>query len=216
MNLVRHPAKFSDVLLPIFEDVSNKYFPDGKILDPFAGTGEKIKKLFGDRVVTLEIEPEWAFMQNDVQGDATQLPFRNENFQAILTSITYGNRMADCHNARDSSRRNTYTHVIGHNLHDNNTGKMNWGKKYRDMHALAWKECCRVLKPSGYIVLNISNHIRKGKEIDVSGWHRDLIVSWGLTLQEEILVPTPRLRYGANSNLRVDNEKVIIFQKETQ
>ena len=104
----------------------------------------------------------------------------------VVTSPTYGNRLADHHNAKDGSRRISYTHTLGRTLTPGNSGAMHWGKDYRLLHRLSWEEVARVLSIGGLFVLNVSNHIRKGEEVPVVQWHRD------------IEVPTARLRYGAN------------------
>jgi hypothetical protein len=91
MGIIKHPAKYSDCLLPIFDN----YLPDNshKILDPFAGTG-KLRKVRSNCIL-LEIEPEWANESGAIIGDATMMPFDSGYFDAICTSPTYGNRMAD-------------------------------------------------------------------------------------------------------------------------
>ena len=65
-------------------------------------------------------------------GDAEFLPYKDDFFEAICTSPTYGNRMADHFEAKDGSKRNTYRYAIGRALDEENTGKMQWGKKYRE------------------------------------------------------------------------------------
>ena len=87
-------------------------------------------------------------------------------FDGICTSPTYGNRMADSHDAKDGSSRNTYTHKLGRKLDVNNSGKMQWGNEYKKLHTKAWNECFRVLKNDGVFILNFKNHIKKGKEVD--------------------------------------------------
>lgn len=53
-------------------------------------------------------------MSVTVIGDATRLPFDNRMFDAVITSPTYGNRMADHHDAQDGSKRITYRHSGRH------------------------------------------------------------------------------------------------------
>ena len=209
---MRHPAKYSDSILEEMRDLLKDV--TGIVLDPFAGTG-KIHLLQRDnlRTVGIEIEPEWATLHpQTVVGNALHLPFADASFDAIVTSPTYGNRMADHHNAKDGSRRNTYKHAMGRDLHPNNSGQMQWGDKYRQFHEEAWVEANRVLKPGGVFILNISNHIRKGVEVDVTDWHvRTLSSHFSL---EDVRTPsTPRLRHGSNSSVRVDFESVVRFRK---
>jgi tRNA G10 N-methylase Trm11 len=148
------------------------------VLDPFAGTG-RIASIPGIRAVAIEIEQEWA---TQVVGNALQLPFAAETFDAVFTSCTYGNHMADHHNARDGSKRNTYRHTLGHELHPDNSGQLQWGEQYRLFHEIAWMEVWRLLKPSGMFLLNISDHIRKGVVVPVSEWHESTVVNIGFTI----------------------------------
>lgn len=206
---MKHPAKYSDCLLPIFKEM---LVGCDKILDPFAGTG-KLRNIFPNSIL-LEIEPEWAKLSNAIVGDATQIPFNDNMFDAICTSPTYGNRMADHHEAKDTSQRNTYRHILGRPLSTNNSGKLQWGKDYKTLHIKAWKECFRVLKSGGLFCLNISNHIRKGIEIDVTGWHIETLISIGFSIIEHRKVETKRQRMGKNGNLRVQYESIVLFKKK--
>lgn len=212
MSKINHPAKYSDVLLPIFD----KYLPDDKhkVLDPFAGTG-KLKQI-RPNCTLLEIEPEWANSCGAVIGDATAMPFDDAYFDAICTSPTYGNRMADSfqdHQVEKQYKRNTYRHVLGRKLSANNSGGMQWGEKYRKLHLKAWQECFRVLKKSGIFVLNISDHIRSGQVIAVTDWHITTLIEVGFIKREHVKVKTKRQRFGQNSSLRVDYESVVVFDK---
>ena len=208
---MRHPAKYTNSLLPIFE----KYLGGKKaILDPFAGTGKL--KIIAPHSILLEIEPEWAEMSGAIVGDATKMPFDDCCFDAICTSPTYGNRMADHfvdHQKEKKYTRNTYRHCLGRALNENNSGRMQWGKKYQELHKKAWRECKRVLKVDGVFILNISNHIRAGKEIDVTSWHIKELERLEFELLKEHRVKTPRQKNGTNAKLRVDYESVLIFKK---
>jgi len=209
-----HPAKFSDVILGCIKPFI--LYEDVRILDPFAGTG-KLKNIINPNCLYLnEIESEWAIQgkpANITIGDALFLPYANETFDMLITSPTYSNRMADHHNAKDKSKRNTYTHTLGHKLHNQNSGKLQWGDQYKKFHEEAWKECYRVLKKDGIFILNISNHIRNGNEIFVSEWHLEFLEKLGLKLIRHILVGTPRNRNGKHSNLRVLFENIYVLNK---
>ena len=208
---IRHPAKYTESLLPIFK----QYIPDdSSVLDPFAGTG-KIKKII-PWAILLEIEHEWAKICGAIVGDATDMPFKSKCFDIICTSPTYGNRMADHfidHQKEKKYTRNTYTHCLGSPLHKNNSGRMNWGAKYKNLHKKAWVECRRVLTKNGTLILNISNHIRSGLEIDVTSWHISELEKLGFLLKNTHEIKTPRQRFGANSNLRVGHESILVFKK---
>jgi SAM-dependent methyltransferase len=207
-HMVQHPAKYSDVLLPILDQFLGS---SNRILDPFAGTG-KLRLIRPDAYL-VEIEYIWAKAANAICGNALMLPFSNGSFDAICTSPTYANRMADHHNARDKSRRNTYRHTLGQQLHPENSGSLQWGESYRVFHQKAWKECWRVLIPGGMLVLNISDHIRGGEVIKVSDWHTEVLQQIGFDLTYSVLVPTHRNRYGKNHELRVLSEQVLLFRR---
>jgi len=208
---MKHPSKYSDALLPVFAKHLKKA---SKVLDPFAGTG-KLKRIIPSAIL-LEIEPEWAGVAKAIIGDATKMPFKNGYFDAICTSPTYGNRMADHfidHQKNKKYTRNTYRHCLGRSLHKNNSGRMQWGKKYQELHKKAWAECLRVLRENGILILNISNHIRAGEEIDVTTWHINTLKSIGFKLLYLYKIETPRQKMGANSKLRVLYESILIFEK---
>ena len=206
-----HPAKYTDKLLPVFEEILLSYGAT-TVLDCFAGTG-KIHSLGFDST-GIEIEPEWANMhERNIIADARTMPFNAGSFDAVCTSPTYGNRMADCHNAKDGSNRNTYTHILGRTLHDGNSGKMQWGKTYRDLHSIAWAECYRVIKPNGIFILNMKNHVRAGTEIDVFGWHVSELIKIGFRLREVRQVEVSGNGFGQNGSLRVPFEFVATLQR---
>ncbi len=204
-----HPAKYTNVILAIISDMLAGHEP---IIDNFAGTG--LIHTIPGFTVGVEIELEWAKVRRGtIVGDALALPFADATFEAAATSPTYANRMADHHNAKDPSKRNTYRHSLGRPLHDNNSGKLQWGAAYKIFHGHAWTELHRVLKPRSPFVLNISDHIRKGEVVEVSEWHVRLLESIGFTLAQRIEVPTPRNRFGANGNLRVEYENIFLFER---
>lgn len=254
---VRNPARFSqrvvDVILGELEAA-----PDvRKVLDPFAGVGGVHDlRVFGYETFGIELEPEWALQSPwNVCGNALSIPtarnwrdsyrrhWRSNDplpmppFDAIVTSPTYGNRMADRHNARDAcshcsgtgvamggtacrrcdgtgfSRRNTYTHCLGHDLSSGNTGSMQWGDEYRSFHTTVWALTLRVLRPHGLFVLNISDHIRQGRRQRVAGWHVGELQRLGLTVCDIIPVNTRRNRNGANATVRTDAELVVVMEK---
>lgn len=216
LDIPRHPAKFSDgVMEAIAHAVTTETVLLGRplrILDPFAGTG-RIHTLEGHDTVGVELEPEWAAADpRTLVGDATALPFDAASFDVVVTSPCYGNRMADHHDARDASRRNTYTHALGRKLTANSAGALQWGVPYKALHAAAWAEAVRVLRPRGLFVLNISNHIRGGQEMPVAEFHIRSLFQLGFHLVEATRVATPRLRFGANHDARVDGELVVTLR----
>jgi tRNA G10 N-methylase Trm11 len=243
------PAAFNDDILSAIDSLLK---PGWKVLDPFAGTG-RIHEL-RPRVQTygIEIEPEGAAMSRYTRvGDATKLPKKWTGFfDAIATSCSYGNRMADSHNAQEKCKacsgsgyvrvfeeherpvlpcekcggkgkrkykRITYTHTLGRPLHPNNSGGMQWGNAYRELHVEAWTEAHRVLRKGGLLIVNVKNHIRtiKGvqQEVDVVGWHVDTILDLGFKEVDRIPVKTSGMGFGQNRDARAECEWVLVFRK---
>ncbi len=206
----RHPAKYTESLIPVFYEM---LYGCDTVLDPFAGTGKIHDLPF--KTIGVEIEEEWAAMRKEtIHGDSTKLSdiFKDKKFDAICTSPTYGNRMADHHKAKDGSKRNTYTHAIGHDLKENNSGKMHFGEEYKKLHTMVYSECKKVLKDNGKFILNMKNHIKAGKEIDVFGWHVTELISKGFILREVKKVNVTGNGFGANSAARVPFEYVALFE----
>lgn len=241
---VPHPAKFSDAVLRKIDQLCEMY-EILDLLDPFAGTC-KIFDVCPPFIVGLEIEREWLVQgpiwkkRCRVQGDACHLPFKVNAFRATGTSVTYANRMADSHNAKEKCRacngsgwdiqkvngtecpkckgagfntykRLTYTHQLGRELHFNNSGKMQWGQKYRDFHVGFLAEMSRVTEE--YFILNVSDHIRGGEVQPVCEWFVETVTALGWLLVEAHKIETPRMRMGANHEARVDYEMVYLFRK---
>jgi DNA modification methylase len=214
---MKHPATYTDAFFPVFAKLLN-----GKsiVLDPFAGTGKlALIKNFGfdGEVWCNELEPEWVKTSTHKVdkwnvGDARNLSWA-AGVDAICTSPTYGNRMADSHNAKDASRRITYTHYIGRKLTDGNSGAMQWGEKYRNLHEEVWSECWKTLASNGLMIVNVSNHIRKGCEIDVVFWHEECLRKIGFDFVDHIKIQTPRMKFGQNSEKRISHESILVFKK---
>ena len=104
-----------------------------RILDPFAGTGRVfylLDELPGLHIAAIELE-EWPDMHPAVQlGNALHLPFPAGSFDAVATSPTYGNRMADHHNAcYKQPRWHTYSaHARPRTFTPNNSGANAMGR----------------------------------------------------------------------------------------
>lgn len=219
----KHPAPFSADILRVMDGWirMESFWLDKRqrrmrVLDPFAGTG-RVHRLPG-KTFGIELEPEWANMHPRTQvGNALALPWRRDSFDIIATSPCYGNRFADSHTAMDNSTRRSYTHDLGRKLSEGSSGAMHWGPEYRKFHELAWAEAVRVLRPGGLFILNISDHIRGGKQMPVSRFHCDVLEEHGLTCFARRDVATKRMRKGQNhghdgQRTRVEVEHVFAFR----
>lgn len=207
-----HPARYSK---PVLEAMLEA-LPIGRVLDPFAGTGKAAEwSVPGRQIVCVELEQEWAKLTGEgahaVQGNALSLPFADRTFDAIATSPTFGNRLADKHKAKDGSLRRSYTHDLGRDLSPDNSGAMQWGDGYRRFHEQAWAEALRVLKLGGLFVLNIKDHIRSGNPQGVPQWHDKTLQQMGLTPHGWLEIEAQHLRQG--SNVERCPEWVVVYRR---
>lgn len=224
LEIAPHPAPFNRDALKVIRQWVEKDHALGrpKILDPFAGIGRVHE--FRPKMETygIEIEPEWAAASEftlcgdmfDVKAmmsdEGSLLP---EYFNVIVTSPVFGNRMSDHHEAKDDSRRITYRHKLGRPLHENNSGRLNWGKKYRDFHERAWTTLSEDVRGVSDFILDIKDHIRGGQRQYVSEWHVQTLRDLGWRLIETEFIQTDGMKDGANNNLRVGGELVAWFRR---
>lgn len=213
-----HPAKFSDPILErIRSIVTGNYAMHGDTaLDPMAGTG-KVAAAIPELAWTCQDIEDWDDKVWPVElGDATDMKYDDESFWWVVTSPTYGNRMADSHDPKDDSRRISYKFNLGRPLQPNNTGDAYFpSQKYNRLHVEAWREVYRVLKPGGIFILNVKDFIRDGERVRVNDWHRAVCVGLGFKLLEFHEVPVKSLRLGSDESRdkRVESEMVWVFRK---
>lgn len=207
-----------------------------EVLDPFGGIGGifDVREYITDyddpaqlSITCIELEQEWASQgydqlhYDDEMGDRMvcadflkwATPTHKYLFDIVATSCTYGNRMADHHDAKDGSKRNTYKHTLGRDLSENNSGGMQWGDEYRQFHHESWQRVFGLLTNGGLFILNVKDHIRKGKRQPVSAWHKTTCKQLGFELIGDIEVPVRGNRQGENHEARVDVEHVFLFRK---
>lgn len=99
-----HPAKFSDAILDVLRPLLAPY-EDLPTIDPMAGVGRIFE--VAPWAVGLEIEEDWAKADpRIVAGDLLNTPpaIRGWRYWCAVTSCTYGNRMADHHDAKEKCR----------------------------------------------------------------------------------------------------------------
>lgn len=212
-----HCATYSDPIMKAMALALKKYVPEGGlVLDVFAGTGKihEFAPTWDTRGV--EIEPAWSALHARTStGDACALDYQSGTVAAVCTSPCYGNRMADLYlGDAKGSKRYTYTTALGHLPSPGSSAGMQWGAEYRNLHEQAWKEAVRVLTPGGHLILNISDHIRKGVAQPVSMWHVATLCHAGLKMVDTQPIRTRRQRHGKNGDMRVENEWLIVFEKD--
>ncbi len=108
------------------------------------------------------------------------------------------------------SKRYTYRHALRRMPHERSAATLEWGGKYRTLHRAAWVEARRVLRPGGLILVNIKNHLRGGDEQLVAEWHERCLDEVGFAVVGTDYLDAPGLRHGANRDVRVPQERVIV------
>lgn len=239
-GVVPHPSKFSPNVLTVMRHALNQYEPlrHCNVLDPFGGVGgiHELGNEFGCRTTwCVELEIEWAaqaaehgwswcgdFFKFAPTGGTLMGPWFHKApgwmkpspdlFDVIATSPTYGNRMADHHNARDSSTRITYKHKLGRDPSPGSSAVMHYGPEYKAFHIRAYSRFRELLVPDGLIMLNVSDFIRAGKVVEASKWHHDRMVQLGFEHLKTYQIPTQRMGMGANRDARVDGEQLHVYR----
>lgn len=217
---VLHPAKFSPEVLEALwrlveaerrRVVGRVHDAPLTVLDPFAGVG-RIHQLAQPgkvRTIAVEIEHEWAelapyretphgYGQGTLHGDLfhwlPRLARNGDVADVIATSPTYGNRFADHHKAQDGSRRRSYTHDLGRELHSNNSGRMHWGARYWVFHAEAYRLMLEAVRPGGLLLLNVSDFQKAHRLVPAATMHHGLAIGAGWQPIAMRTVNTQRLR----------------------
>jgi hypothetical protein len=228
-----HPAPWSkvdlDLIARLLDEETARVGRRLRVLDPLGGVG-RIHDLNAD-TVHADLEIRWAACRRpSVQANALHPPWRPGTWDAIVTSVVFGNRMSDHHDNRDShkacagvgcrgckdtgvSPRKTYRAANGGPLHQDNAGRMQFGPAYCDLHERIYATWPSLLAAGGMAIVNASNFYRDHKVVTAAEWHMGALARAGLTLTEVYAVPTPRMRHGQNGGDRFPYEHVIVARR---
>lgn len=107
-----HPAKWSASVLVALADAAaaeaERVGHTLSVLDPFAGVGRsrlaEAMTPHAHNVDGVELQPEWSDDGDTMEGDAADLPFPADTYDAVMSSPCYGNRCADSHDAKDKCK----------------------------------------------------------------------------------------------------------------
>lgn len=213
----QHPAKYTEKFFPTIArmlSAAGAY----SVLDPMAGVGGVFKLrhwLPNLAISAIELEPEWAHQHPETQvGNCLRLPFGRWDFDAIVVSPPYGNRMADKRLPSDRKTiRLNYASHLGRQLSPESGAALQWGTEYRQFHTAAWEEADRVLRPGGTFIINIKDHIRDGVVQNVTGFHKDAMRRLRFHFVEEVTIPVAGMLWGLNREKRVEYESILHFEK---
>lgn len=110
--------------------------------------------------------------------------------------------------------RHTYRLYLGRELTDGNAGGLQWGDEYRQLHRQVWRECTKVLRPGGVLLLNISDHVRDDLPQPVTMWHSTTLTEYGFRLLAWTPIRTKRNKMGSDGSRdkRPDVEWLLTFR----
>jgi hypothetical protein len=225
-----HPAQFSPEVIDILRHLLT-YMAPLPVHDPFAGPGVRLGRLCDelDLIFTgTEIEPEFIVDPRVHEDDSTRAwsypgthPDQRPGAFRIVTSPVYPNGMADHFNAQDDSKRHTYrqglANINGYDreLHEANMGRYTAraGKKALTLHLDIAERCVRHWAAAkAPVILNVSDFIVAGERFELVTQWWQLLQDHGYTIVRSIEVQTRRQRHGANGDLRVDHETIVIAE----
>ena len=149
-------------------------------------------------------------------GNALALPWADGYFDAVCTSPTYGNRMADHHNAeRRQATPHLPAHVRAQACTPTTAARCNGATPTARSTSRPGRR--RGGCSTGRRVrAQIKDHIRGGVVQPVTEWHVMTLCGLGFVEREHKRINTPSMRYGRNADKRVEYESVILFTLEVQ
>jgi hypothetical protein len=230
-----HPAPFSEPIMDLLKSLIADW--EGPILDPYAGIG-RVHELGRDDTWGIEIEPEWAMAHDrTLVGDSSKIVATSGDLfcanwnedpapylprpNGIVTSPDYGNRMADQYLGTPEERRlreeegvmprrRSYAISLGRKVSEGSAAKYGFGPEYQELHRRIFTAVTDVCNPGARLALNVSDHFAAYTRIYVTSWWVEMIAALGWNIERMIPVGTRRFRDGANSDLRVDAESIIL------
>lgn len=234
MTLIKHPARFSiEIIEEVAKILNLRYRHTSSkpiIFDCYGGSGERLR-LLGDRtgmtVRGVEIEPKFIIDPCVTVGDAQDPSVYPDERHIIFTSPTYPNGMADAHQINDTSRRYTYTAALGHLPNVNSQARYGYRSTRRNGKSRKrqkyWEIANNTVKNWGnaeMIIVNVSDfYATRGGATElepvVADWS-DLLAKHGYPMQALIPVKTPRMKNGANRDVRVGHEVLIVTERNPQ
>ena len=223
-----HPAQFSDELI---DPICGLLPPGpGTLFDPMAGLGFKLADIahrLGREPFGCEIEPGFvrAAHHRVIHMDVCELPVAlpQLRFDAVVTSPPFANGMSDAFTSKEGSHRITYIHRLrqhygsGYQLDPRNMAgfspRRSYGALMNFMDALTevWMAVTKMLLVGGVFVVNTKNSVIKGEMFDFTLAVQRQLAGLGLVLTDEITVPVPSMRYGANHSARAEHETLSRF-----
>lgn len=147
--------------------------------------------------------------------------------KAIVTSPDYGNRMADQYLGTpeeqrkraehgETPRRRSYAISLGRKVSEGSSARYAFGEAYKAQHRRIFTAVTSVCLPDAKLALNVSDFYKtlssgaEPQRIHVVSFWVELIAELGWVVEGLIPVGTRRFRDGANSDLRVDEETIVV------
>jgi hypothetical protein len=225
-----HPAQYSVAVLAEFakaidrRDIVN-------VLDPMGGVGGVHKlarppSLLDSGKVTTALDIECCYIAKaqelypdceSVIGDACALPFDTDSFSAIAVSPSYMNRMRDWFVIgpnRTTKAGQSYALNLGRELDPRNSAHHEMSPEgYWRLHAVAWSESVRVLRPGGLFVLNAKDFVRGGIRQRIVDGHVAILTNLGLSVECRYTIAGKGYgsAVGEHGNARAEGEETVVL-----
>ena len=215
--------------------------PGNLVLDPMGGTGSILfAAVKGYPTITGELEAHQAKIQHantlkirnqtlinapaqDARWDAAKLPLTSQSVPAIVTSPPYYDMFSNWN--RHSTGRNERQDHIGptgscYGFHPAQIGNLHVYEKYLETMRAVYRECWRVLKPGGTLVLIIGDRVKNKRRVPIVDDTAVLCQANGFTLLEQYnrrTIPSHfrNIHAGKNGDQypRIEEESALVLRK---